>query len=315
MTATAEPFDLQAFLAQEGSAVERALERVAQTLLRDVPESLGEPIRYALRAGGKRLRPILCVAAYRAVRARVASTDESTDEPGKRLYELAAALELIHGYSLVHDDLPCMDDDDLRRGSPTTHRVYGEARAVLAGAALIPLTCEVIERSGRSLGLSAERRVRIVRELCTAAGAAGMVGGQQLDLEAEGQSVTLETLETLHRSKTGALLTAALSVGGMAAQADEAALSALRAYGGSVGLAFQIADDLLDITGRSAVLGKTAGRDLELGKATFPSLMGNEAARRRANEEVEAGIAAVRAAGLATMGLEALARYAVDRDR
>jgi geranylgeranyl pyrophosphate synthase len=313
MTVVTERFDLQAYLETEWNAVEAARKALGEDLLPGLAPAIAEPIRYALDAGGKRLRPILCVAAYRAVSRSAGNGDSpATSETG--IYEIAVAVEFIHTYSLIHDDLPSMDDDDLRRGQPTTHRVYGVPRAVVAGAALIPLSSLVLDRGGRSLGLTAAERAGLVRELSTAAGAGGMVGGQWSDLEAEGRALDLAQLEGIHHQKTGALLASAARLGGLAARADAGALNALATYGRALGLAFQIADDILDLTGDSKVLGKTAGRDLDLGKATYPSLLGVEAARDRASAEADRAIAALRGGGLATVELEALARHAVERN-
>jgi geranylgeranyl diphosphate synthase type II len=262
-------------------------------------------IRYAVEAGGKRLRPILCVAAYRALRSDVPPA----------LYRVAAAIELIHTYSLVHDDLPSMDDDDVRRGRPATHIAHGVPTATVAGAALIPLAVGVALGAARDLHLDDGVCSDLVAALCRAAGGGGMVGGQILDLEAEGRAVSLVELERIHRLKTGALLTASPLLGGIAAGASAEVRAALEAYGASVGLAFQVADDILDLTGSTAVLGKTAGRDTALEKATFPALAGLDAARRRAEEEVGAALAALDAVGVESAELEALARYAVERDR
>lgn len=316
-------FDLETFLTMEWEAVEVVRRQVGERLLEGVAPTVAEPIRYALDAGGKRLRPILCVAAYRAVAERPGARADHPAEaraglaaPGPRnaaVYEIAIAPEFIHTYSLIHDDLPCMDDDDLRRGRPTTHRVFGVPRAVAAGAALIPLAALLLEEGGRTLGLEPAERSELVRVLCQGAGAEGMVGGQWLDLEAEGAAIDLADLEEIHRHKTGALLATAARLGGVAARADSEALEALAAYGLALGLAFQIADDILDLTGDPALLGKTAGRDLTLGKATYPALLGLEPARNRAQAEVERAIAALRRAELATPALEALARYAVER--
>lgn len=302
---TAAP-GVPAFLAAEAERVERALAEVLDAQLADWPAPLADPVRYAAVGGGKRFRPILCVAAFRAV---------SGDEPGAAVYRIACALELIHAYSLVHDDLPCMDDSELRRGRPTAHRVHGAAAAAVAGAAMIPLACRVLDSAAAELGLSAAERADALRELCIAAGAAGMVGGQWLDLEAEGRDVTLPGLERVHRAKTGALLAAAPALGGRAARAGQAVIDALASYGRSLGLAFQIADDLLDVTARAADLGKPAGRDEVLGKATFPALLGIDAARARATAEADAAIATLRGAGIRSPELEALARFAVDRAR
>lgn len=308
-------FDLEGFLAREWEAVEVARRGVSERLLAELEPSLAEPIGYALDAGGKRLRPILCVASYRAVAGRAVSQPDRAEGDAEReaIYHIALALELIHTYSLVHDDLPCMDDDDLRRGRPTTHRVHGVARAVAAGSALIPLAALVLETGGKALGLEPAERLELVRILARAAGAEGMVGGQWLDLEAEGADVDLTMLEDIHRRKTGALLAAATCLGGVAARADIETLAALARYGQALGLAFQIADDILDLTGDPALLGKTAGRDLTLGKATYPALLGLEGARARALAEAERAVAALRSAQLDTPALVALARYAVER--
>ena len=266
---------------------------------------LTDAVRYALDAGGKRLRPLLCVAAYRALAGDV--------QPA--FYRLAASLELIHTYSLIHDDLPGMDDDPIRRGRPSTHVTHGEATATVAAAALIPLAARSVLEAGRALELGADVQRELVRTLCTAAGAAGMVGGQWLDLEAEGRRVTVRELEAIHRRKTGALLAAAPVMGGLAAEADQGTREALGVYGSAVGLAFQITDDILDVTGDTAVLGKAAGRDTELEKATFPSLEGLDAARARAGAEVDRAVEALQAAGIRSEELEKLARFAATRDR
>lgn len=303
-------FDLGRYLESEREAIERARERLVEGLVAGLPEDVAGPVRYALEAGGKRLRPILVVAAYRA-----AGGGDGKEAGERGIHDVACAVEFVHTYSLVHDDLPCMDNDDLRRGKPTTHRVYGSGRAVIAGAALIPLAVLALARGGRALGLEGGEIASMVRELCEAAGAAGMVGGQLLDLDAEGLPVDLSDLEAIHRRKTGALLAASLRIGGVAARADRAVIEALGEYGRSVGLAFQIADDVLDLTGETAKLGKTAGRDVALEKATYPSLLGIDGAIARARAEAEAAVAALRSAGIDTPELVALAHYAVERDR
>lgn len=312
MMQAAGAFDLEAYLSAEWEAVERARGRVGERLISRLPGSLGEPIQYALDAGGKRLRPIICVAAYQAVTARSGARRDRVDEESA-IYEVAVALELIHTYSLIHDDLPCMDDDDLRRGRPTTHRVFGVPRAVAAGAALIPLAMLTIEESGAALGLGPADRARLIAALAHAAGAEGMVGGQWLDLDAEGQETTLEELEGIHQRKTGALLGASAELGGLAAGAEPTTVAALGRYGRMLGLAFQIADDILDLTGDQATLGKTAGRDLSLGKATYPAHLGVDGARERARAEAERAVAELNRAGLATPALVALARHTVER--
>lgn len=300
--------ELDRFLADERERVEAALRATAGDDPADETAgaaAIRAAVRYAVEAGGKRLRPILCVAAYRALR---------NDVPDA-IYRLAASLELIHTYSLVHDDLPGMDDDDVRRGRPATHIAHGVATATVAGAALIPRAAGVAARAARDLHLDDGVCTDLVVTLCRAAGGGGMVGGQLLDLEAEGRSVTLDELERIHRLKTGALLAAAALLGGIAAGASPRVRDALAVYGASLGLAFQVADDILDRTGSTAVLGKTAGRDTELEKATFPALAGLDAARERAEEEVETAWAALDAVGVESRELSALARYAVERDR
>jgi geranylgeranyl pyrophosphate synthase len=285
-------------------------------------------LRYALAAGGKRLRPILCLAAADALTpvgdrpgdgapgSDVASSDtpEAAALAASRV-RAAAAIEMVHTYSLVHDDLPCMDNDDLRRGRPTTHRVFGTVPAMLAGLALIPLACRVLSEATAALGLPVEDRMRAVRELCRGAGAAGMVGGQVLDLEAEGRHPGADQLMQIHGMKTGALFRAALRIGGVLGGADAAAMNALDGYGAQLGLAFQVTDDVLDVTTDAAILGKTPGKDVDAGKVTFVSLYGVPGARAAAVEHAGAAAACLRNAGIASPLLEALAGFAVDRDR
>jgi geranylgeranyl pyrophosphate synthase len=291
-----------ALLERERERVDRALAGIARRALASVAEPLRAPVEYSLSTSGKRIRPILCAAAYRAVAGR---------EGSAALYRLACAPEIVHTYSLVHDDLPCMDDDDLRRGRPTVHRVFGAALATLAGAALLPLAVEVVLESGAALGLGEAAVARLVVELCGAAGGAGMVGGQLMDLEAERRRVDAKELERIHRAKTGALLASSLRVGALAGGAGEDALRALTGYGEALGLAFQITDDILDVTGDACSLGKEAGRDEELRKASYPSLFGLDGARERARRCAEAARAAV--AHLRSAELAALADYVVER--
>jgi geranylgeranyl diphosphate synthase, type II len=298
--------DLAGYLAEESARVERVLDAVVSGLPESAPAAIREPIRYALGTRGKRLRPVLCATAWRAVRG---------DVPPEGLYRVAAAIEIVHTYSLVHDDLPCMDDDDLRRGRPTVHRVHGAGAAVLAGAALIPLAAATADAGARMLGLAPAGRAKVVAELCRAAGAEGMVGGQLLDLEGEGRALDAAALERIHRWKTGALLAASLRIGGIAAGADDHRLEALTAYGSSIGLAFQIADDILDVTADADSLGKTAGKDERARKATYPSLFGLDGARALARERSHGAIAALRDGGIRSEPLEALARHVVERRR
>jgi geranylgeranyl diphosphate synthase type II len=301
-------FDLDAFLDREREWINAALAGIAPALADGAPSALREPIAYALATPGKRLRPILCVSAWRVVRPA---------HPPDAVYRLACAVEIVHTYSLVHDDLPSMDDDALRRGRPTVHVQFGERAALLAGAALIPAAVRVLDAAARDLGLDAPARGRLVAELCRAGGARGMVGGQWLDLQGEepGASVEAEGMERIHRLKTGALLAAALRIGGMAAGADARQAEALTAYGRELGLAFQIVDDVLDVTRTDAELGKTAGKDAGAGKATYPSLFGLERAERMARERTDRAVAALHAAGIRSAELEALAAFVLERGR
>lgn len=294
-----------AMLASERAAADAALERAADSLLRDVPSALGDPVRYALGGGGKRLRPVLCVAAYRALR----------HPPDAGIYDLAAALEIIHTYSLVHDDLPCMDDDALRRGRPTTHHAFDVRTATVAGAFMIPLAFRQLVHGVDVLGLSGAVRAALVRELTRAAGATGMVGGQWLDLVGEGEAANRDGLESIHRLKTGALMQASLAMGAIAAEAKASTIAAFREAGAALGLAFQIQDDVLDETATADVLGKTAGKDRSSGKATFPSLLGLDGARTGAAAAVERAHGALRRVGVEDPMLHALVAFAVDRDR
>jgi len=227
--------------------------------------------------------------------------------------ELAAAVEVVHAYSLVHDDLPCMDDDDVRRGRPTVHRVYGVPAATAAGLAMVPLAARCAHHAARALTLPDRVCGTIVEELMRAAGAGGMIGGQLLDLEGEGLALSIEELERIHRLKTGALITASVRIGGVAAGAGDPLLEAFGRYGSAIGLAFQIADDVLDVTATTDQLGKTAGRDLALRKSTYPALLGVDGAVERAGALVDEACAALQGVGLLTPALEHLARFIVAR--
>lgn len=293
------------FLGSERSGVDAALSEIVRESVPRLARSLREPVSYALKSAGKRLRPILCVAAYRASRPESVVPSE--------VYRLSCALEIVHTYSLIHDDLPCMDDDDLRRGRPTVHRVFGNGPATLAGAALLPLAVSVLLSAGEQLGLNALERASLVREMTAAAGAEGMVGGQLLDLRAEHRHVDAPELERIHSLKTGALLTASLRVGALAGRAGDRLLQALTAYGAALGLAFQIADDLLDVEGSSVDLGKTAGRDMALSKASYPALYGVDGARSLARRQVDKAKNVIEGYGLTD--LAELAEYVINRRR
>ncbi len=262
---------------------------------------LGPAIRYAMRPGGKRLRARLIFAAAESVGG-------TGDVSG-----LAAAVEMIHAYSLVHDDLPCMDNDDLRRGTPTVHRIHGTGTAMRAGLALLPIAIGAAMEACDALRLPEGVACTIVRRMAQAAGGGGMIAGQLRDLEAEGCDVSLSDLERTHAAKTGALISASVVVGGLAGGCDKSQQIALETYGDRVGLAFQIVDDVLDVTSTSDVLGKTAGRDATLSKSTYPSLMGVDEAGKRARHLIEEGKAALAAAGLLTERLSSLGEFTVVR--
>jgi geranylgeranyl pyrophosphate synthase len=300
----AAPTELAAYLEAQQAPVEAALERAVAALLADVSDEVRRAAHHGVTTGGKRLRPILCVAAYAACGGDV----------GDAAYDLGASLELIHAYSLMHDDLPCMDDADLRRGRPTTHREHGEDVTMVAGAALIPAAALQALRACDALGCPPERAAAVTRALLEAAGAGGMVGGQWVDLLGEGQALGPEELDGLHRRKTGALLQASLAMGALAAGATIEVQTALRAYGSAIGLAFQIADDILDATQSAETLGKNPS-DAALEKSTYVALYGLDEARRKAAAEVQRALEALDAAGLDAPMLAALARYVVDREK
>lgn len=312
---TAESFDLASFLGVERARVERNLASALDRILPRLDSALREPVRQGVTTGGKRLRPILCMEAWRACRPpQDGEGGTASRELPEAIEALAASLELVHAYSLMHDDLPCMDNAPLRRGVPTPHITWGAGPTTLGGAALIPAAgLEAWEAAGR-LGLPDETRRELIRTLARAAGAGGMVGGQALDLEGEGRALARTELDALHRAKTGALLTAALRMGGLAAEAPAPRLAALEAYGRAVGLAFQVADDILDATASAAELGKEPS-DANLDKSTYVRLLGVEGARAEARSLVDQALAALAASGVDSPALAALARYVVERDR
>jgi geranylgeranyl diphosphate synthase, type II len=278
-----------------------ALERLLPPATRH-PVSIHQAMRHSVFAGGKRLRPILCMEAGRMV----------ANSFPVGIEELGAALEMLHTYSLIHDDLPALDNDDLRRGRPTCHKVYGEAIAILAGDALQTQAYEVLSR----LRCSAECRVRIIEEIAHGTGTIeGMIGGQVVDLEAEHTSPNLQTLEYIHRSKTAALIGASVASGGLYAGADLQTVDRLRSLGQSIGLAFQIVDDVLDVTQTSEQLGKTAGKDTAAEKATYPALFGIEESLKKAGALVDSAFAALDGFGARAETFKALARFLVDRKK
>ncbi|HET8675396.1 MAG TPA: farnesyl diphosphate synthase [Blastocatellia bacterium] len=265
------------------------------------PQRLHEAMRYSLFAGGKRLRPVLTLA-----------TGEAFGAKAEELMPAACAIEMIHTYSLIHDDLPAMDNDDFRRGRPTCHKAFGEAIAILAGDAL--LTQAFLVLSWESPRGDSTHQVRVIYEISTAAGTVNaLIGGQAADLENEGKSVTADTLNYIHRSKTGAMIRASVVTGGIVAGATDLQIERLGQYGNRIGLAFQICDDILDVTSTSEKLGKTAGKDEASLKATFPAVHGLEASRRRAEELVDEAVEIAWSLKVNAVRLEDIARFIIAR--
>ena len=289
-------------LAEARARTDARLGRWAERLRARLPGTEGEALAYALLSPGKRVRAALVMASYRALGGGSPAIDG-----------VAAAVEIVHAYSLVHDDLPCMDDDRLRRGRATTHVAFDVPTATRAGFLLVPVAAEVLAESAGDLGLGSEELGRMAVELFQAGGVEGMVGGQWLDLEAEGRRLQLHDLTAVHRGKTGALIRASCMLGAIAARADAAGLAALGDFGADIGLAFQVADDVLDSTGTSEELGKTAGKDRAFEKSTYVSVLGVERARREAFDLASRAVARLRGAACESSALAALAGYIVNR--
>ena len=291
---------LQERLRLRQQAVEARLEQLLPPATQR-PENLHRAMRHSLFAGGKRIRPILCLEAAAAV----------CPDKAEHALEVGGAVEMIHTYSLIHDDLPALDNDDFRRGQPTCHKVFGEATAILAGDALLTLAFEVLARCGPP---AAEQRAAILAEVAHAAGTVeGMIGGQVVDLESERHPADAATVEYIHRSKTGALIRAAVRSGALAAAAAEDQLAALSEYGGQLGLAFQIVDDILDVESSSHKLGKTAGKDAAQQKATYPSVHGLPRSRELAAARIQKAVAALEPFGSQGRWLREIALYIGDR--
>ena len=293
--------DLKAYLEEKGRLVDRALEEV-------LPRSAGfekdlvESMRYSLFVGGKRLRPVLCLAGAEAVGAAA-----------KAALPAAAALEMIHAYSLIHDDLPAMDDDDLRRGRPSNHKVFGEGPAILAGDGLLTLAFAHLARAGVNGDADPDRTLAALDVIAHAAGPYGMVGGQAVDLASEGGDVDIQTVEYIHQHKTAALMAAAVASGAILGGGSAAQVDALNRYGQKIGLAFQIIDDILDIEGDQERLGKPIGSDQARGKATWPALAGLAAARERAGTLVDEALTILKPFGSGADSLREIARYLLTR--
>lgn len=290
-------FDLVAYLRQRKAQVETALDDWVPT---GEPETIYDAMRYSLLAGGKRLRPILCLASC-----------ELLDGTVEWAMPTACALEMIHTMSLIHDDLPAMDNDDLRRGRPTNHKVFGEDIAILAGDGLLALAFQVIAQKSP---VQPERVLAVIGQVGWAASASGLVGGQVMDLQSEGKQIPLATLQTLHTKKTGALLEASVISGGILAGASPGQLERLHCYARKIGLAFQIVDDVLDITGSSEKIGKTIGKDVAVQKATYPSLLGLPESQALADRLIAEAKTALQPFGSKAAALLALADFISQRE-
>ena len=287
---------LRDYLAEQQKLVDAHLDRLAPPETQ-APQTIHRAMRYSLFAGGKRIRPILCLEAARA----------SGVEPADADFTAACSLEFIHTYSLIHDDLPALDNDDYRRGKLTSHKVFGEAMAILAGDAMVTMAFEVLAADADPAALPG-----LIRELAEASGPQGMIGGQVLDIDGENQRLSLPELQRIHRMKTGALLTASCRLGAIAARREDL-LPAMTEFGRHLGLAFQIVDDVLDVTSTPEQMGKATGKDAGKGKNTYPSLLGLEESRHEADNQLRAALQSLEPIGHAGAGLAALAKFVVER--
>ena len=293
--------DLKAYLKERAARINQALDEYLPAE-NEEPATLHKAMRYSVMAGGKRIRPVLMMAACEAVGGRA-----------EAVIPAACAMEMIHTYSLIHDDLPAMDDDDYRRGRLTCHKVFGEAMAILAGDALLTEAFVLLSTPGVFADLPAERVIQVTHSIASAAGSRGMVGGQAVDIESEGKKITPEVLHYLHTHKTGALILASLQAGALIGGASDRAFSDMTRYGEAVGLAFQVADDILDVVGDEKELGKKTGVDATHGKATYPALFGLDEARKRAALLRDESIAALESFGEEAEALRLIADYVVKR--
>jgi geranylgeranyl diphosphate synthase type II len=294
--------DLKAHLVEQCARIDAALDRFLPKET-ELPHSIHKAMRYSVFAGGKRVRPILMLAACQAVGGET-----------ERAIPAACAMEMIHTYSLIHDDLPAMDDDDFRRGNPTNHKVFGEATAILAGDALLTEAFRLTSDVRHNVGCNPAGVLAVIHEIATCAGSYGMVGGQVVDMESEGRhDIDLPTVQYIHTHKTGALIKASVVAGALLGNADERQLAAITRYGEAAGLAFQIADDILDIEGTTEEIGKDAGSDQARGKATYPAVMGVAAAKEEAAAMMDEAMAALALFGAEADPLREIARYIVQR--
>jgi geranylgeranyl diphosphate synthase type II len=299
--------DIKRYLQEKKEIVDEALERYFPSPLAGeltFVATLQEAMRYSLFAGGKRIRPILSIAAFEAVGGE-----------GDRILPFACALEMIHTYSLIHDDLPAIDNDDYRRGRPTCHKVFGEAIGILAGDALLTEAFRLMSDPSRQEDFSGNEGLilRVINEVAYAAGISGMVGGQVVDVESEGREVDPSTVQYIHTHKTGAMILVSVRVGAKIGGATEKVLAAMTSYGEKIGLTFQIADDLLNIEGDAAVLGKSIGSDRSKGKATYPSVLGLTESKKRARELTESALDALTPFGREADSLREIARFIISR--
>ncbi|MCP4343217.1 MAG: polyprenyl synthetase family protein [Desulfobulbaceae bacterium] len=295
--------DIKTYLSEKHKVVEDALEKLMLQAVGPFENHI-QAMRYSLFVGGKRIRPILCLAAGDAV-AKSANTENN-------LLPVACALECIHTYSLIHDDLPAMDDDDLRRGNPTNHTLFGEAGAILAGDSLLTWAFDLLSAPNNGT-LTPEQRLMIIQVIARAAGPQGMVGGQALDIASENSDFPFETLQTIHKNKTGVLITCSVQAGAIGAGADREQTEKLISFGNNIGLAFQIVDDLLNVTSTTEQLGKAAGSDADRGKATYPAFFGIEETRTKAKEAVERAIDSLTGFNQNADPLRAIAEYVYTR--
>jgi len=296
--------DIRTYLEEKKKVVDAALEKYCPKAT-EFPQTLHQAMRYSLFAGGKRIRPILSMATFDAVGGK-----------GDGILPFACALELIHTYSLIHDDLPAIDDDDFRRGRPTCHKAFGEAMAILAGDALLTEAFQLMTNYSLQGGLAVRERLMLdlVNKVAQAAGISGMVGGQVVDIESEGQDVDLATLQYIHTHKTGAMILASVQIGARLGGAEGEILKACTHFGERVGLAFQIVDDILDVEGKPELLGKNTGSDLSKRKATYPALLGIEESKRRARELTDLAVDALSPLGEKANPLRGIARFIISRE-
>ena len=296
--------DIRTYLEEKKKVVDAALEKYCPKAT-EFPQTVHQAMRYSVFAGGKRIRPILSMATFDAVGGK-----------GDGILPFACALELIHTYSLIHDDLPAIDNDDFRRGRPTCHKAFGEAMAILAGDALLTEAFQLMTNYSLQGGLAVRERLMLdlVNKVAQAAGISGMVGGQVVDIESEGQDVDLATLQYIHTHKTGAMILASVQIGARLGGAEGEILKACTHFGERVGLAFQIVDDILDVEGKPELLGKNTGSDLSKRKATYPALLGIEESKRRARELTDLAVDALSPLGEKANPLRGIARFIISRE-